>query len=145
VIEDVARLLQEVVADGRDDAARVRVERLVAEGLRVPGLGHNLHEKDPRVAALIAVARRENAAGAHVQALAAVHEAAMAVTGRQLLVNATGAVGAILSDLGYAPETVRGFALVSRCAGLFVHAADERRQPLARALWESAHGVRTTE
>ena len=150
VIEDVARLLQDVVveAGGGDGtaAARTHVERLVNAGQRIPGLGHNLlHDADPRVEALLAVAAREGAAGPHVAALSVVTSVAAERLGRPLVVNATGAVGAILSDLGHPPEAVRGFALVARCAGLFAHAVDERRRPLARHMWEQVRDVLTTE
>lgn len=150
VIEDVARLLQAVVmhsAGGSVEAsARAHVERIVADGGRVPGLGHNLlRGVDPRVDALLGLAQREGVAGPHVAALEIVRAMAAQTRDRELLVNATGAVGAVLSDLGYPPEAVRGFALVSRCAGLFAHAVQERQTPIARNVWEQMRDVRTTE
>jgi citrate synthase len=141
VIEDVARLLQRVVAD-----AAAHVGRVVAEGGRVPGLGHNLlRGVDPRVDALLDLAQLEGVAGRHVAALEIVRAMAAEAYDRELLVNATGAVGAVLSDLGYPPEAVRGFALVSRCGGLFAHAVQERQTPVARDVWEQLRDVRTTE
>ena len=150
VIEDVARLLQGVVADAGDEgpevAARTHVQRLLAGGHRVPGFGHNLFaESDPRVEALLGVARHEGVAGPHTNALPFVRDAVAAALRRPIPINTTGAVGAILSDLGNPPEIVRGFALVARCAGLLAHVADERRLPLGRTFWEQLRDVRTTE
>lgn len=150
VIEDVAVLLQRVVADagneGLEVAARTHVQRLLADGRRVPGFGHNLFsESDPRVEALLGVARNEGVAGLHMTALPIVRDAVAAALRQPIPVNTTGAAGAILSDLGYPPEIVRGFALVARCAGLLAHVADERRLPLGRTFWEQLRDVRTTE
>ncbi|HMJ96628.1 MAG TPA: citryl-CoA lyase [Thermoleophilaceae bacterium] len=143
-IEEAAYLLQEIVADAGDgelgEVAERVVRRLGAEGTRVPGVGHNLHaDSDSRVTALVALAEREGVAGPHLQALDALHAAATSVLGKDLILNAAGAVAALLSDLDYRPEDVRGFALVARSAGLFAHVVDERRHPVARGVWERLH------
>ena len=141
-IEDVARVVQRVAAHPRgiDVGAREAVADIVTAGGRVPGVGHTLHhDLDPRVAALSAVAAQTGFAGAHLEALHAVAREACERSGRKLIVNAAGAVGAILSDLGYPPDQVRGFALVARCAGLVAHVVDEMRAPYARSLWVEAH------
>jgi citrate synthase len=147
VIEEAAGLLQLVVADGCDAGAAARhVARLREEGHRIPGLGHNiLQSHDPRVEAILAVATAEGVAGEHVRALGLLQQAASDATDRPLVVNATGAVGAVLSHLGYSADVVRGFALVARSAGLFAHAIDERTSPIARELWMHARAIRTTE
>jgi citrate synthase len=141
VIEDAAALVQRVCADDPvDDSARACVRAIVAEGGRVPGFGHNLHARgDPRVDSLLQVARTEGVVGDHVECLAALREAIAAETGHDLIPNAAGAVGAILSDLGYASQEIRGFALVARCGGLFAHIVDEQRHPIARAVWQGFH------
>lgn len=141
VIEEAAALLQSVRAeDSVTVSARARVHELVASGNRVPGFGHNLHaNEDPRVDALLRLAREEGVADAHVDCLHALREAVTLETGRQLIPNAAGAVAAILLDLGYGIGEIRGFALVARCAGLVAHVADERRHPVARAVWQAFH------
>ena len=142
VIEEAAALVQSVqTAEPLDESARSRVRALLADGKRVPGFGHNLHSReDPRVEALIALAREEGVAGPHVASLDALRDAVEAETGRRLIPNAAGAVAAILSDLGYEAGDIRGFALVARSAGIFAHIADERRNPVARAVWQDFHG-----
>ncbi len=139
--EEAATLLQAVCAEEPvADSARARVRELVTSGSRVPGFGHNLHTRaDPRVEALVGLAREENVAGRHVAGLDALRTVVAEETGKELIPNAAAAVAAILSDLGYAPADIRGFALVARCAGLVAHVADERRHPLARAVWQDFH------
>jgi hypothetical protein len=59
-----------------------------------------------------------------------------------LPVNATGAIGAILSELSFPWQMCRGIAVISRAAGLVGHIAEEMRNPLAREIWErSEHEV----
>jgi citrate synthase len=146
-ISEAAALLQRIVHATASDVgleARVldEVERITAAGGRVPGLGHNLHlESDPRVSLLLDLAREEGAAGVHVRAFEMLPDLAARVMGRQLVPNAAGAIGAILSDLGYDPVAVSGFAVVARCAGLFSHVLDERREPIARSIWQSANAT----
>lgn len=142
-IEQVAELLQRVVSATDTTpvaAARLEVQQVRARGGRIPGLGHNLHSgADPRVEVLIRIAEEEGLRGAHVDTLYVVRDAAAAESGRELIVNAAGAIGAILSDMGYPPAKIRGFALVARAAGLVAHVVDEQARPMAREVWESAH------
>ncbi len=143
VIDDAARLVRSVCAakEPIEEAASVRVRELVTAGQRVPGFGHNLHSReDPRVEALIALAREQGVAGRHCASLDALGKAVEVETGRALIPNAAAAVAAILSDLGYEADDIRGFALVARSAGIFAHVADERRNPVARAVWQDFHG-----
>ena len=88
---------------------------------------------------LIRIAEEEGLRGAHVDTLSAVRDVATAESGRELIVNAAGAIGAILSDMGYPPATMRGFALVARAAGLVAHVVDEQAHPIAREVWTTAH------
>ena len=45
--------------------------------------------------------------------------------GRRLPLNATGAIGALLCEIGFPVEAMRGVAVVSRSAGLLAHALEE--------------------
>jgi citrate synthase len=142
-VEQAAELLQRV-ASATDTtpvaAARLEVQRVLAGGGRIPGLGHNLHSGvDPRVEVLIRIAEEEGLRGAHVDTLYVVRDVAATESGRELIVNAAGAIGAILSDMGYPPATMRGFALVARAAGLVAHVVDEQVHPMAREVWVEAH------
>jgi citrate synthase len=138
-IEQAGEAVAQVVDNTDDDvnaAAREFVRGVVAAGGRVPGVGHNLHNAvDPRVARLLEIGRDNDALGAHVTALEAIERAVLEETGRQLVPNVAGVIGALLLDLGYAPHQVRGFAAVARCAGVFAHVLDEQEEPMARELW----------
>jgi citrate synthase len=137
-VEQVAETVQRLAAEvDLPEAARIEVARVIAARQHVPGVGHNLHaDVDPRVEKLLAVARSADSSGRHIDALFALHGAAEEARGRRFVINAAGAVGAILSDLGYPPPVVRGFAVLARCAGLVAHLADEQRRPMARAIWQ---------
>jgi citrate synthase len=142
-VEQAADMLQRIVATtgcSREDAARQEVQRILKSRARIPGLGHNLHsDSDPRVEVLIRIADEEGLRGAHVDTLSTVRDVATGESGRELIVNAAGAIGAILSDMGYAPATMRGFALVARAAGIVAHVVDEQAHPMAREVWVNAH------
>ena len=143
-VEQAADVLQRIVATTGgtpEEAARLEVRRLLESGARIPGLGHNLHSgSDPRVEVLVRIAEEEGLRGAHVDALFRMREVAAGESGRELIVNAAGAIGAILSDMGYAPSAMRGFALVARAAGIVAHIVDEQAHPMAREVWVNAHG-----
>jgi citrate synthase len=146
-VEQSAELLRRIVGVGApvEGAALVQVRRLREEGARVPGLGHNLHSKvDPRVDVLFRVAREAGFHSEHVQALLALQDVAARETGRPLIVNAAGAIGAVLSDMGYPPSMVRGFALVARSAGVVAHIVDEQEHPMARQVWVEQHDRQET-
>ena len=46
-----------------------------------------------------------------------------------------GVCGAALADLGFPVETLRGFALLARTAGLLGHLAEEQRRPIGPAVY----------
>lgn len=148
-IADAAALLQQIVDGAQASDVRAsateEVERYQSAGRRIPGLGHNLHSvSDPRVERLLGLAKEEQQNGAHIGAFEALPEIAARVTGRQLIPNAAGAVGAILSDLGYRADVIGGFATVARSGGLFAHVVAERRAPIARTVWQRAHDDHVT-
>jgi citrate synthase len=139
VLEGAARMLQEAGPSTSDDEARLRELAgtiLDRAGTRVPGLGHPIHRtEDPRTRRLYALATELDLLGPHARLLQAVHAEFVARTGKPLPLNAAGASGALLSDLGFDWGTVRGFALVARTAGLVAHLTEERQEPLGDHLW----------
>lgn len=136
-VEGCAKLLQRVV-DGEDPAALVAGTRGP-----LPGFGHDTHKPDdPRTPVLFAVAKQHGIAGRYVAALEALGVALDAAKRRHITINATGAIAAVLADAGIPVEIMRGFALITRCAGLVAHVHEEQREPAMRVIWESAeHAV----
>jgi len=43
----------------------------------------------------------------------------------------------VLLEIGVAPEIMRGFAVISRAAGLVAHIREEQTTPTARHIWDT--------
>ncbi|MEX0954987.1 MAG: citryl-CoA lyase [Rhizobiaceae bacterium] len=139
---NVARMLQSEVAGidgGEEEKARAIVERYLALGRRIPGLGHPHHRVDPRSEKLLTMQRELNAPEGHARQMIAIQKAAIEASGRHLTFNAVAAVGAIASDIGIDWKAVRGIGLVARCVGLVGHLVEEMAQPSAQAIWDLVH------
>lgn len=140
-IEGAARLLSEALAGAPADAdlqalAAAKVADFRARKAPIPGIGHRTHVKgDPRTARLFAIAAGEGLRGRHVALMEAVGEAASQAFGRTMPVNATGAIGALLCELGFDPRVARGFGVMSRAIGLVGHIFEELQHPMAREIW----------
>jgi citrate synthase len=142
-IEGSARMLQEATARSQTDTdvaalARDIVAEHRAQKAPIPGLGHPKHRPiDPRARRLFELAREENVYGTHCALMEAVaREAARVWAPRELPLNATGAIGAIASDLGFPWSITRGFGVIGRSVGLVAHLLEESQQPMAREIWE---------
>jgi citrate synthase len=142
--EDCGRMLADAL-DGTapaDDAAfETLATRVVTAardaGRRLPGLGHPVHKTaDPRTAVIIRLATETGGYGAHLRLFEAIGRIHPAVLGRALPLNGAGACGAALADLGFPVETLRGFALLARTAGLLGHLAEEQRRPIGPAIYD---------
>ncbi len=133
--EAAARMLQEAATSGEDAAAIVARHRQARRP--VPGIGHPIHKpEDPRTARLFEIAAEHGFAGRHVALMQAVAAEAAARLKRPMPINATGAIGAIMTEMGFDWRLCRGVAVIGRAVGLVGHIAEELRNPIARALWE---------
>ncbi len=54
---------------------------------------------------------------------------------KNLVVNATGAIGALACELGLDWRAVRGIGVMARAVGLVGHLLEEARLPMAEAVW----------
>ena len=138
--EGAGELIQRIVAAGGDGAAEARriAREFRAAKRSIPGFGHPFHKPDdPRSPVLIALAREQGLAGAHVAAVLALSAAIDDVFGKHITLNATGAIAAVLGDAGVPREILRGFALIARAAGLVGHVHEEQQKPAMRAIWEA--------
>ena len=142
--EQCAKFLQEALKDQPTDAdlaplAAKICDAYAARKTPIPGIGHPLHKPiDPRTPVLFGIAERNGFRGRHVALLEAVSAEAERRLKRSLPVNAPGAIGAILCELGFPWQICRGIAVISRAVGLVGHLAEEMRNPIAREIWERA-------
>lgn len=143
-MEGCARLLVEIAAagpGGEDHAAQI-VQQHRARREPVPGFGHHLHRPDdPRSRRLLELAEEEGMAGSCTAALHTLAQAVDASAGRHITINATGAVAAVLGDVGIDPRIMRGVAVLARAAGLVTHIAEEQLEPTDRFIWELVDGA----
>ncbi len=140
-MELTAALLERLVAvedtaERREEARRI-VEAHRADGERMPGFGHHLHKPDdPRAQKLIAIGREADLPGRHLDALLLLADAVDANAGKHVTINATGATAALLGEIGVPVRLMRGFAVISRAAGLVAHVAEEQARPSGRYIWD---------
>ncbi|MGT2511372.1 citryl-CoA lyase [Cupriavidus basilensis] len=136
-------LLQEGASLAADADAAAMAEhgrRIVAAcrsaGKPIPGVGHPIHAQgDPRVPVLMETASANGFHGKYCRLALALGDACGDDTRRVLPLNAAGAIGAILAEMGLDPLFGRGLALIGRCAGLVAHLIEEREQPVGQQVW----------
>lgn len=139
--EGCAKMLREALPDANADAdlaalARAVVSAQRASGRSVPGIGHPIHKpRDPRVARLFEIARETGFYGKYCELVQLVAAEAERVTGRNLPLNATGAIGALGCELGFDWKVLRGLGVMARAIGLVGHLLEESRQPIAQEVW----------
>jgi len=97
---------------------------------RVPGLGHPIHKPvDPRTVRLFQIARETGFYGKYCERMEEIGRK------KNLVVNATGAIGALACELGLDWRAVKGLGVMARAIGLVGHLLEEARQPMAEAVW----------
>ena len=149
--ETAGRLFIEVESRMRDgetiETAASNVVRAWRESKRaIAGYGHPLHKaRDPRVDALFDVARAQSIDLRHVAIAEAVERAIPAIVGRELKLNVSGAIPAVLLGVGFPSESLRGVPILARTAGLIAHLQEELETPIGFALsYQAAHDVEYT-
>lgn len=139
-MENCSRLLDRIrqAPDGAAEALIIAREHRAARQA-LPGFGHHLHKPDdPRSIKLLALAEAEpELKGDALRALRQLAAAIDEVYGKHITINATGAVAALLSEIGVPTALMRGFAVISRAAGLVSHVAEEQQSPSGRFIWET--------
>lgn len=143
-MEGNAQLLLEIVNDpaGIEAAATRIAEEHRAARKPLPGFGHHLHKPDdPRPIRLFQLAEEHGQSGTYIAALKALGAAIDRVYGKHITINATGAIAAVLMDCGVPAEILRGFALITRCAGLVGHVREEQEKPSMRTIWETSEAA----
>jgi citrate synthase len=142
--EQTAKVLQEAFKNRKEDApiadmAAAIVADFAERRQPIPGIGHPLHKPiDPRTPVLFGIAERNGFRGRYVALLEEISKQAESRLQRELPINATGAIGAILCELEFPWRICRGIAVISRAVGLVGHLSEEMENPLGREIWERA-------
>ena len=134
-------LLEQGAASAKDARAWARevAESASKNKRRLPGFGHPYyHPTDPRTERLVEIARQHGAVGRYITLVSALSEELDRVSGKRITLNVTGALGAILCELGFPAAAMRGLAVVSRSAGLVAHTVEEARNSISPALMQFA-------
>ncbi len=143
--EVTGRVLADIVAAAEQqnrplgDVVSEKLAKLRDEKKNLPGFGHPIHrDGDPRAKRLLELAAELRTAGRHCEALREVDGRAGEIFGRNLPMNVSAAIPAVLLDAGFPLEALRGIPLVARSAALIAHLAEEKRHPIGRVLSEAA-------
>jgi citrate synthase len=140
-VEEAARTLQEALEGAGANADPIAVARQIVASHKerkrpIAGLGHPIHKPiDPRTPRLFAIAADNGFSGRFVELMQAISAEASRSYGRELPVNATGAIGAIASELEIPWRVTRGLAVMARAIGLVGHVQEELQEPLAAEIW----------
>ena len=101
----------------------------------IPGYGHPLHKaRDPRVEALFRVAREAGADLRFVEIADAVEAVIPEIIGKDLKLNVSAAIPAVLLGAGFPLNALRGIPILARTASLIAHMLEESEQPCGFAL-----------
>ncbi len=113
------------------EAAQRTVAEAVAQGKRLPGMGHRVHTLDPRTRILFDLARQAGLARDGIAFMEALEQAAREKI-KPLPVNIDGALAAVLYDLGFPAAFARLLFIMGRVAGLTAQVMEEhtREKPM---------------
>lgn len=100
---------------------------LKAQKVRVPGYGHAVLSTDHRSETLFDLAKDVGLFGAHSQFALDFYSALNAVSSKQLPINIDGSMAAILSDMGFDWQLMKGFFMIARVPGLVAQSYEELR------------------
>lgn len=113
---------------------------------RIPGFGHPYYrESDPRSDRLFGIAAAAGVQGDYISLIKQLGEAIDADAGKHVTMNVTGALGAVLHEIGFPVEVMRSVAAVGRCAGLVGHIHEEQESPISPALMAFGETIQYAE
>ncbi len=141
--EAAGRLFADIAArassQALDSAAAETLREYLQARRAVPGYGHPLHKGgDPRAQRLLEVAAEAGVAGRHMEIAAAVGRLLPQLSGRDLSLNVSGAIPAVLLDAGYPLLALKGVPLLARTAGLVAHLLEEQQRAIGFVMSHAA-------
>jgi citrate synthase len=143
--ELAGKMLDDAIArmqtDGTDAPATARAiaESYRARRAALPGFGHPLHKpEDPRAQRLLALAEERGTAGPHVRMARAFGAVVDEVWGKPLTLNVSAAIPAVMLDVGFPLEALKGIPILARTAGILAHLREDGMEPLGFYLADHA-------
>ena len=114
-----------------EDVARDRLKELYTTKSPVPGYGHPKHSSgDPRTERLLGLAASRKIVGNYLKMLLAVEKVIPEVYGRTLPINVSGAIPAVMLDVGFPVAALKGIPILARTASLIGHLYEETQRPI---------------
>lgn len=105
----------------------------------IPGFGHPLHKDfDPRVKRLFDVAEEVGAGGRYALIAREVERLLPGLLDKPLALNVSGAIPAVLLDVGYPLAALKGVPILARTAGLIAHLLEEQLRPVGFVMSHAA-------
>jgi len=101
---------------------------------RIPGLGHRVHNNDPRRDVLWKLALESGKVGQNVELSRKITGDFKKVTGKDLPINVDGVIGAIVADFGLDASAAKAIFILGRVAGLSAHHYEELTRPQMRMI-----------
>lgn len=96
------------------------------ESKRIPGFGHRFHTADPRTVRLFELAKKLEIAGKFIEQAEAIEKVLAVKAGKNLPINADGAIAACLLEMDFPPKIANGIFMIARTAGLVAHVVEEQ-------------------
>jgi citrate synthase len=118
--------LQETEGLSVNEAAKKVVANYKEKGKRISGFGHRFHAADPRTVRLFELAKELKIAGKYVEQAEVLERVLTEKSGKNLPINADGAIAALLCEMDFPPKIANGIFMIARTAGLVAHAVEEQ-------------------
>lgn len=118
--------LQESKGLDKIQSAEELFDKYKSEGKRISGFGHRFHGSDPRTVRLFELAEELKVIGKFVEQAKAIEKVAGEKLGRNLPINADGAIAALLCEMDFPPKIANGIFMIARVPGLVAHVVEEQ-------------------
>jgi citrate synthase len=115
-----------------EESATSVIKTYRADRRAIPGYGHPLHKSsDPRATRLIDIATGAGCAGRYIEIAHLAERLLPGVVGKQLTLNVSGAIPAVLLDVGYPVAALKGIPILA-------HLLEEQERPIGFVLSHAA-------
>lgn len=121
-IEGAARFFQANLDTAQLEA---KIKTMRDQKIRIPGFGHKILHHDNRTKVLLEIAKENKVYGAHCAVAESTEKILSAISSKPLPLNIDGAMAAILSDMGFDYQVMKGFFIIGRVPGLVAHIYEE--------------------